>query len=130
MHSKVLLFNIKKIKNRNLFVYDKLKFIIKRFYFHNELKKGYKFGFHSHKKLRQIYICVYGAVKITVFFNNKKKIFLLNKETKGLFIQKNVWREIETISNNSVLCTLADQKYKKNDYIRNFDEFKKKNKVL
>ena len=56
MLPKILLFNIEKIKYRNLFVYQKLKFKIKRFYFHNNLKKGYIFGLHAHKKLKQIYI--------------------------------------------------------------------------
>ena len=42
MPIKVLLFNIEKIKKRNLFVYDNIKFSIKRFYFHNKLKKGYQ----------------------------------------------------------------------------------------
>ena len=40
MPIKVLLFNIEKIKKRNLFIYDNIKFSIKRFYFHNIFKKG------------------------------------------------------------------------------------------
>lgn len=125
MPIKVLLFNIEKIKKRNLFIYENIKFSIKRFYFHNKLKKGYMFGFHAHKKLKQIYICPQGSIKVTVFFNNKKKSFLLNKETKALFINNMVWREIKTLANNSILCTLANKKYNKSDYIRNFNEFKK-----
>jgi dTDP-4-dehydrorhamnose 3,5-epimerase-like enzyme len=129
MLPKILLFNIKKIKNRNLFVYQKLKFIIKRFYFHNNLKKGHIFGLHAHKKLKQIYICVSGSLKVSLTTNNEKKIYILNKGSKALYISNNVWREIETLTDNTVLCTLADQKYKKNDYLRNHNEFKKKNKI-
>ena len=129
MLPKILLFNIEKVKNRNLFVYQKFKFKIKRFYFHNNLKKGYVFGIHAHKKLKQIYICVSGSLKVSLINNNKKKIYILNKASKALYIDHNVWREIETLTDNSVLCTLADQKYKKNDYIRNYNEYKKKNKI-
>jgi dTDP-4-dehydrorhamnose 3,5-epimerase-like enzyme len=129
MLPKILLFNIEKVKNRNLFVYQKLKFKIKRFYFHNNLKKGSAFGLHAHKKLKQIYICVSGSLKVSLINNNKKKIYILNKGSKALYIDHNVWREIETLTDNSVLCTLANQKYKKNDYIRNYNEYKKKNKI-
>ena len=129
MLPKILLFNIEKIKCRNLFVYQKLKFKIKRFYFHNNLKKGYIFGLHAHKKLKQIYICVSGSLKVSLISNNKKKIYILNKGSKALYIDHNVWREIETLTDNSVLCTLADQRYKKSDYIRNYNEYKKKIKI-
>jgi hypothetical protein len=129
MQPKVLLFNIKKIRNRNLFIYENLKFKIKRFYFHNNLKKGYIFGLHSHKKLKQIYICVFGSLKVTLITKNKKIIYILNKGSKALYIGHNVWRRIETLTDNTVLCTLADQKYKKNDYLRNYGKFNKKNKI-
>jgi dTDP-4-dehydrorhamnose 3,5-epimerase-like enzyme len=129
MKKKTLLFNLQKIKNRDLFIYQNLKFKIKRFYFHNNLKKGYLFGLHSHKKLKQIYICVSGSLKVSLISNNKKKIYILNKGSKALYIGQDIWREIETLTDKSVLCTLADQKYKKSDYLRNYNEFKKKNKI-
>jgi len=129
MKKKTLLFNLQKIKNRDLFIYQNLKFKIKRFYFHNNLKKGYLFGLHSHKKLKQIYICVSGSLKVSLISNNKKKIYILNKGSKALYIGQDIWREIESLTDKSVLCTLADQKYKKSDYLRNYNEFKKKNKI-
>ena len=120
---------IKKIKNRNLFVYQKLKFKIKRFYFHNNLKKGYIFGLQCHKKLKQIFICVSGSIKISLISNNKKKVYILNKGSKALYVGPYVWKEIKTLTDNSVLCTLANRNYEKNDYLRNYDEFKKKYKI-
>jgi dTDP-4-dehydrorhamnose 3,5-epimerase-like enzyme len=129
MKKKTLLFNLQKIKGRDLFIYQNLKFKIKRFYFHNNLKKGYLFGLHSHKKLKQIYICVSGSLKVSLISNNKKKIYILNKGSKALYIGQDIWREIESLTDKSVLCTLADQKYKKSDYLRNYNEFKKKNKI-
>ena len=120
---------IKKIKNKNLFVYEKLKFKVKRFYFHNNLKKGYVFGLHCHKKLKQIFICVSGSIKISLISNNKKKVHILNKGSKALYVGPYVWKEIETLTDNSVLCTLANRNYEKNDYLRNYDEFKKRDKI-
>jgi len=124
-------FNIQKIINKkvNIFVFEKLKFSIKRFYFLTNLKKNTKRDGHSHKKLEQIYICVNGKIEVKLISNNRvKKIILVNSK-KALYVGNNVWREIKSLKKDSILCVLASQKYNEIDYIRKISDFKKKNKI-
>lgn len=117
MKKKVFLISLKNIKKKKIFIYQKNVFNIQRLYFHRNLKKGYIFGAHAHINSRQIFICIRGSLKLSVLLNNKKKIYILNNPLKALYIQPGIWKQIETLSNNSILCTLSNKKFDKNDYL-------------
>jgi quercetin dioxygenase-like cupin family protein len=117
MKKKVFSFLLKKIYKKNLYIYQKNVFNIKRFYFHNNLKKGYTFGVHAHKYSSQIFICIHGSFKFSLLLNNKKKIYILDNPLKALYIGSGIYKKIETISKNSILCSFSNKKFNKNDYI-------------
>ena len=117
MKKKIFLIPLKNIKKKKIFIYQKNVFNIQRLYFHQDLKKGYIFGSHAHRYSRQIFMCILGSVKISVLLNNKKKIYILNNPLKALHIGSGIWKQIETLSNNSILCSLSNKKFDKNDYI-------------
>lgn len=128
MMNKVYKFSIQKIKNVNvnIFIYEKLKFKINRFYFLTNLKKNTTRAGHSHKKLKQVYIATNGALEIYTEYKGVKKKYILNNPKIALYLDTGVWREIKVLENNSILCVLASNKYQEKDYIRNYNEFKKK----
>ena len=102
-----------------------IPFNIKRIYYVYTVPKEIKRGFHAHKRLEQILICMSGSVKIKVDNGNEKRIFELSNPSKGLYIGPGVWREMYDFNQSSVLLVLASEHYNEEDYIRDYEEFLK-----
>lgn len=100
-----------------------LPFQIKRVYYMYETKEGVRRGFHAHKKLEQILICIHGSCKILLDDGKDKKIVPLEKPYEGLYIANDMWREMYDFSPEAVLLVLASEYYNEEDYIRNYEEF-------
>ena len=82
-------------------------------------------GFHAHKSLEQILICIHGSCKVLLDNGTEKKIVSLEKPYEGLYIANNMWREMYDFSPDAVLMVLASEYYKEEDYIREYDAFLK-----
>ncbi len=102
-----------------------IPFHIRRVYYIYGVEDGVRRGFHSHKKLQQILICVHGSVKILLKTPKKEEIVTLDKANEGLYIGPNIWREMYDFSPDAVLLVLASAHYNENDYIRNYDDYVK-----
>ena len=102
-----------------------IPFDIKRVYYIYGVEKGVRRGFHSHKKLQQILICVHGSVKILLKTPDKEEVVTLDNENEGLYIGPNVWREMYDFEDEAVLLVLASQHYNESDYIRDYDAYEK-----
>ena len=100
-----------------------IPFSIKRVYYMYDTGEGVRIGFHAHKSLEQILICIHGSCKILMDNGEEKKIVPLEKPYEGLYISNNIWREMYDFSPDAVLMVLASDYYKEEDYIRNYDEF-------
>lgn len=98
-------------------------FEIRRVYYMFNAMKGVRRGFHAHKKLKQILICVKGSCKILLDDGIEKAEVLLDKPNKGLLIESHLWREMFDFSEDAVLMVLASELYDEGDYIRDYDEF-------
>lgn len=100
-----------------------IPFEIKRVYYMYDTVKGVRRGFHAHKCLKQILICVKGSCKILLDDGTEKAEVLLDEPNKGLIIESNIWREMFDFSDDAVLMVLASELYDESDYIRNYDDF-------
>lgn len=100
-----------------------IPFEIKRVYYMYDTKEGVRRGFHAHKSLEQILICIHGSCKILMDNGTEKKIVSLEKPYEGLYINNNIWREMYDFSPDAVLMVLASDYYREEDYIRNYDAF-------
>jgi dTDP-4-dehydrorhamnose 3,5-epimerase-like enzyme len=100
-----------------------IPFRIKRVYYIYGTKEGVSRGFHAHKELSQVAICINGSCKFLLDNGNKKENILLNTPEKGLLIEKMVWREMYDFSDDCILMVLASEHYDESDYIRDYDEF-------
>lgn len=98
-----------------------IPFEVKRIYYISQVEKGVTRGFHSHKKLHQILICLNGSLKIRVRNPNEEEVIELNNTSVGLYIGPLIWREMFDFSEGSVLLVLASEYYDEDDYIRNYD---------
>ncbi|PKP58769.1 dTDP-6-deoxy-3,4-keto-hexulose isomerase [Candidatus Atribacteria bacterium HGW-Atribacteria-1] len=123
--------NFKKIGNSDLGFLTALEenreipFNIKRIYYIYNIPKEIKRGFHAHKRLEQVLICVNGNVKVKADDGNEKKIIELNNPNKGLYIGPGIWPEMYDFTQNTVLLVLASEYYEERDYIRDYEEFLK-----
>jgi dTDP-4-dehydrorhamnose 3,5-epimerase-like enzyme len=100
-----------------------ISFDIKRVYYIYNNKTDLRRGFHSHKKLKQLLICVGGSCKIHLDDGITTEDVLLNDPSRGLVIESNIWREMYDFSKDAILLVLASEYYDESDYIRNYDEF-------
>lgn len=103
--------------------YKDIPFEIKRVYYMYETGKDVRRGYHAHKTLEQILVCIHGKCKILLDNGNEKKIVPLEKPYEGLYIANNMWREMFDFSEDAVLLVLASDFYKEEDYIRNYEDF-------
>lgn len=98
-------------------------FDIKRVYCIFGTKPGVARGFHAHKSLRQVAVCVTGSCRMLLDNGQLKEEVLLDSPTKGLLIEDLVWREMHDFTHDCVLLVLASEQYDEADYIRDYDEF-------
>ena len=103
--------------------YKDIPFRVKRVYYMYDTGEGVTRGFHAHKSLQQILICIHGSCKIRLDDGKEKKVIPLDKPYEGLYISNAVWREMFDFSPDAVLMVLASELYDEVDYIRNYNEF-------
>lgn len=101
-----------------------IPFEIKRVYYMYDTKEGVRRGFHAHKNLEQILVCVSGSCKVLLDNGSERKVVSLETPYEGLYISNSMWREMYDFSEDAVLLVLASDYYKEEDYIRDYDEFK------
>ena len=105
--------------------FNDIPFEIKRVYYMYDTGEGVRRGFHAHKSLEQILICIHGTCKILLDNGTEKKVVPLEKPYEGLYIANDMWREMYDFSPDAVLLVLASDIYDEADYIRDYDEFLK-----
>jgi dTDP-4-dehydrorhamnose 3,5-epimerase-like enzyme len=122
-------FDIKGDNRGNLIAIEQLKnipFEIQRVYYIFNTKEGVRRGFHAHKNLKQMAVCLSGSCKF-LLDDGKEKIdeVVLDSSQKGLLIENMVWHEMYDFSVDCILLVLASEYYNENDYIRDYNEFLK-----
>jgi dTDP-4-dehydrorhamnose 3,5-epimerase-like enzyme len=100
-----------------------IPFDIKRVFYIYDVKKNSVRGQHSHYKTMQYIIAVSGSCKVTLDDGETKKIFDLNKPNKGLFQDALIWGKMHDFSDDCVLVVFANEYYKPEDYIINYNQF-------
>lgn len=112
-----LLISLEQLKN--------IPFKIKRVYYIYGTKTDMVRGKHAHPNLRQIAICVNGNCKFLLDNGKEKQTIELNSPSIGLYIGKNIWREMFDFSPDCVLMVLANEYYDEKEYIRDYGIFLK-----
>ena len=98
-------------------------FDIKRVYYIFGTKEGVSRGFHAHRNLKQVAICVTGSCRFVLDNGKQREELILNGTEKGILIDGLVWREMHDFSPNCVLMVLASEYYDELDYIRDYGVF-------
>ena len=100
-----------------------LPFVVRRVYWIHGTQPGVSRGFHAHKQLRQLCVCVAGSVRLSLFDGHREESVVLDSSAKGLLIGPGLWREMHDFSTDCVLMVFADAEYDEADYIRDREQF-------
>ena len=100
-----------------------IPFDIKRVYYMYDTVSGVARGFHAHRNLEQILICVHGSCKILLDDGTEKETVVLDNPYEGLYVSNSMWREMSEFSEGAVLMVFASKYYDEDDYIRDYDAF-------
>lgn len=98
-------------------------FDIKRVYYLFGTQSGVARGFHAHKALKQVAVCVTGKCKMLLDNGTEKTEVWLDSPIKGVVIDPMVWHEMHEFSPDCVLLVLASEHYDESDYIRGYEGF-------
>ncbi|MEG3222114.1 FdtA/QdtA family cupin domain-containing protein [Vibrio gigantis] len=100
-----------------------IPFSIKRVYYLFDLQSDIPRGFHAHKELVQVAVCVKGHCDILMDDGKNKETVTLDSPDKGLLIDVMQWHEMRNFSEDCVLLVLASNIYDEADYIRSYEQF-------
>jgi len=100
-------------------------FEIKRVYWTYFTPHNIQRGGHAHKQLEQMIFAVCGRIEFSIENpEGRKETFVLDSPDTGLYIPSLIWRDIK-FSHNAVLLCMASDTYQEDDYIRDYDTFKR-----
>jgi hypothetical protein len=104
---------------------EHIPFEIKRVYWIYDVPGGELRGSHAFKKSKEFIIALSGSFDVVLNDGVEEKKFNLNRSYNGLYIPNLLWRKLENFSTNSLALIVSSIEYDQNDYIRDFEEFKK-----
>ena len=112
----------------NLSVIEELKdipFEIERTYWIYDVPGGEHRGGHAYRENQEFIVALSGSFDVILDDGYERKTFHLHRSYYGLYVPKGIWREMENFSTNSLALVLSSTKYDVNDYIRDYEEFKR-----
>lgn len=102
---------------------QEIPFDVKRIYYIYGVDHEARRGYHSHRDLEQVLICLSGSVKILVKTPYEEEVVELDSPDKGLYIGPMVWREMFSFSEHATLLVLASHHYDESDYLRDYQQY-------
>ena len=89
-------------------------------------KKNKIRGDHAHKKCSQFFFLISGKIILDIkTLSVKKKILLTHSSKIAVLVPPKYWCSVKFVKKNSILMIACDQYYNANDYLKNFNDYKK-----
>jgi oxalate decarboxylase/phosphoglucose isomerase-like protein (cupin superfamily) len=104
---------------------SQIPFEIKRTYWIYDVPGGEIRGSHAFKEQQEFIIALSGSFDVVLNDGRQETIISLNRSYYGLYIPNLYWRKIENFSTNSLALIVSDKGFSNEDYIRDFEEFKR-----
>ena len=105
--------------------FQEIPFKIERTYWIYDVPGGECRGGHAYRENQEFIVAMSGSFDVILDDGMEKQIFHLNRSYYGLYVPKGIWREMDNFSTNSLALILSSTKYEVNDYIRDYEEFKR-----
>lgn len=102
-----------------------IPFIINRVYWIYDVPGGEQRGGHAFINQAEFIVAMSGSFNVILDDGMTRKVFNLNRSYYGLYIPNGIWRQMENFSTNSLALVIASTRFDQNDYIYNYEQFKK-----
>lgn len=102
-----------------------LPFDIVRTYWVYDVPGGEVRGGHAYRENEEFIVAISGSFDIVLHNGQNEERYHLNRSYNGVYIPKLMWRSMENFSTNSLALILSSTKFDANDYIRDFEQFRK-----
>lgn len=102
-----------------------LPFAIRRTYWIYDVPGGECRGGHAYKICQEFIVALSGGFDVMIDDGRERNTFSLNRSYYGLYVPKMCWRTMANFSTNSLALIVADTDFSEDDYIRDYDEFKR-----
>jgi hypothetical protein len=102
-----------------------LPFEIKRVFYTYDIPGGVTRGGHAHLQCHEFLVAASGSFEVALDDGNSKRTVVLNRPYFGLHIPPGIWAAEQGFSSGSICLVLASENYNEDDYIRNYEDYKK-----
>jgi len=102
-----------------------IPFKIARVYWIYDVPGGESRGSHAYRKLEEVIIALSGSFEVFLDDGMAQKTVTLNRAYYGLYVPNMIWRKVQHFSTNAVALVLASLPYSLEDYVRDYQEFRK-----
>ncbi|MGQ1785693.1 sugar 3,4-ketoisomerase [Saccharicrinis sp. GN24d3] len=102
-----------------------LPFKIKRVYWIYDVPGGEIRGGHAFKETQELIIALSGSFDVVLHDGEKEHRYSLNRSYYGVLVPKMTWGLMENFSTNSLAVIISSTEYNPDDYVRDFDEYKR-----
>ena len=102
-----------------------IPFAIKRVYWIYDVPGGCDRGGHAYKQSEEFIVALSGSFDVVLNDGKHKQTVSLNRAFHGLYVPNGLWRTMTNFATNSLVLVLSSTDYDENDYIMNYEEFKR-----
>jgi acetyltransferase-like isoleucine patch superfamily enzyme/dTDP-4-dehydrorhamnose 3,5-epimerase-like enzyme len=102
-----------------------IPFTPKRFFLVFDVPSKETRGEHAHKQCIQFLMCIAGSCAIVADDGHTRQEIVLDAPSVGVLVPPMIWCSQYKYSADAVLLVFASELYDANDYIRDYDEFRK-----
>jgi UDP-2-acetamido-3-amino-2,3-dideoxy-glucuronate N-acetyltransferase len=102
-----------------------LPFVPKRFFLVHGVPTREVRGAHAHKRLHQLLVCVAGECAVVADDGVRREEIILDSPGVGVHVPPMVWAIQYKFSPDAVLLVLASESYDPDDYIRDYEEYRR-----
>lgn len=79
---------------------------------------------HANQNNEEILVCLSGSCRVFLDDGMHRQHIILKRPDQALYIDRNVWVEIDRFSESCILMALASERYNPADQISNYQKFK------
>ena len=104
---------------------SQLPFRVRRVYWIYDVPGGEKRGGHAFRETQEMIVALSGSFDVLLHDGQKTYKYSLNRSYYGVLVPKMMWRQLENFSTNSLALIIASTDYTQEEYIYDFEEFKR-----
>lgn len=103
----------------------RLPFELKRTYWVYDVPGGRKRFGHAFRRQEEFIISLSGSFDAVLNDGGDERRYHLSRSYYGLYVPPMMWRSLDNFSTNTVALVLSSTAYDPEDYIRDFEQFRK-----